>query len=342
MTQEILKKTELTGIIGREKFDLLADVVGEPAWSQYRKVYDSAANLELVTDYPVQLDFELNASCNLRCPMCPISAESPKGKGPSTWFPFDVFKEIVRDGVSKGLRAIKLNYVNEPLIRDDLPLFVEYARSVGVLDIYLSTNGMLLDDDMARRLIDAGLTRIQISIDAYTSEIYDQVRPGGELREVVKNVQQFAKIRDSMGRNTPLIRVNFVRTELNEHQLENFVEFWENKVDMIGIQEYIKPPIASGKIGSRTSQDKRVQGFRCSFPYKQLVITNEMNILPCCTFWGERLPLGKCTGPDSIVAAWRSPKMENLRRLHAAGEYWKIEACRQCVEAGKLDEPVSA
>jgi radical SAM protein with 4Fe4S-binding SPASM domain len=333
----VLKNTELTGVLGREKFDVLADVLGEAAWKEYRELYEAAASLKVVTDYPVQLDFELNASCNLKCPMCPISAESAKGKGRKTWFSFDLYKEIVSAGVVRGLRAIKLNYINEPLIRDDLPAFVEFARKAGVLDVYMSTNGLLLDEEMAHELIKAGMTRIQISLDAHTSETYDQVRPGGDFHKVVSYVQQLVRIRDTLKSITPLIRVNFVRTELNEHELNQFVEFWRPKVDMIGIQEYIKPPIASGEIGSRTTQDKKQRGFKCSFPYKQLVITNEKNILPCCTFWGEHLPLGKCTGPDSIITAWRSEKMESLRRIHAAGEYWKMEACRQCVEGGKLE-----
>ena len=46
--------------------------------------------------------------------MCPISVESPKGKGKSTWFSFDFFKEIIDYAVKNGTKAIKLNYVNEP------------------------------------------------------------------------------------------------------------------------------------------------------------------------------------------------------------------------------------
>ena len=38
-----------------------------------------------------------------------------------------------------------------------------------------------------------------------------------------------------------LIRVNFVRTNINEHELEDFIEFWKDKVEMIGIQEMVNP-----------------------------------------------------------------------------------------------------
>ena len=331
-----LKTTELTAIVGREKFDRLADVVGREEWSTYRNSYEAAANLEVVTDYPLQIDFELNASCNLKCPMCPISAESPKGKGKKTWFPFELYQEIVSDGVKRGLREVKLNYVNEPLIRKDLPDFVRFAREAGVLDVYLSTNGLLLDDAAARLLIQAGLTRIQVSLDAHTTRIYDQVRPGGNLGKTCENVEHMMALRQEMGSVTPLVRVNFVRTELNEHELEPFTAHWRERVDMIGIQEYVKPPQAAGNLVSHTTEHKRLRGFRCSFPFKQLVVTNERNILPCCTFWGEHLVLGRCEGADSILTAWNSMKMRELRHIHTQGEYWRIEACRQCVEGGVL------
>ena len=71
----------------------LSLVIEEKKWNEYRKKYDEAANLKLL-NYPIQIDFELNSSCNLKCPMCPISAESPKGKGKSTWFDFELYKKI--------------------------------------------------------------------------------------------------------------------------------------------------------------------------------------------------------------------------------------------------------
>ena len=90
----LLNSTELTGILGKNEMDKLSKVVEEKAWNNYRKQYDLASNL-VNLDFPVQLDFELNASCNLRCPMCPISAESPKGKGKSTWFDYEFYKELI-------------------------------------------------------------------------------------------------------------------------------------------------------------------------------------------------------------------------------------------------------
>ena len=57
----ILNSTELTGIIGQNEMEQLSFVIEEKAWNEYIKKYDMASNLQLL-DFPIQLDFELNAS----------------------------------------------------------------------------------------------------------------------------------------------------------------------------------------------------------------------------------------------------------------------------------------
>lgn len=180
-------KTELTGILGIEKINSLKAIKDRIKWEEYRSLYVQASRLEILTPYPLQIDFELNATCNLACPMCPLSVEVNSEKK-HLLFPFELFKQIIDEGVAKGLKAIKLNYLNEPLLRKDLEQFIEYAKKAGVLDIYFSSNGLLLTKQRARSLIDSGLDRIQISIDAYSKEIYDKIRPGSDYHKVVGNV----------------------------------------------------------------------------------------------------------------------------------------------------------
>jgi MoaA/NifB/PqqE/SkfB family radical SAM enzyme len=88
--------------------------------------------------------------------------------------------------------------VNEPLIRKDLIKFIEYAKDAGIVDIYLSTNGVLLTEQFSINLINSGLTRIQISIDATSADIYDQMRPGGDFKKVVDNISTLLEVRKKL------------------------------------------------------------------------------------------------------------------------------------------------
>jgi radical SAM protein with 4Fe4S-binding SPASM domain len=336
-SKEKLHKNELTGIIGKSSMDLLRNTVNADAWDEYRKSYKDASNLKGTSNFPVQLDIELNASCNLKCPMCPISSESPKGKGKSTWFDFNFYKEIIDFGSENGLCSLKLNYINEPLIRKDIDKFIKYAKDKKILDVYLSTNAVLMDERTCVKLIKSGLSRIQISIDSTSANVYDKVRPGGDFYLVLKNINTLIALKKKLKSVTPLIRVNFVRTDINEFQVEEFINTWSEKVDMVGIQEFIKPTKSNLKIKSNTSTSKRGK-FKCSFPFKQLVITNEKKVLPCCTFWGEEMPLGELKNAKDLKKYWTGDQINKLREVHKDGKYHELEICRNCVEGGLVDE----
>ena len=127
--------------------------------------------------------------------MCIWSAEKTVGRGKKTLFSFEACQEIIDEGAKNGLRAIRLNYINEPLIRKDIIKFIEYAKKAGILDIYLSTNGSLLTEKIIRELINSGLTRLQVSIDATTKETFNKIRQGGNFDAVVRNTLNFIKIR---------------------------------------------------------------------------------------------------------------------------------------------------
>ena len=102
---------------------------------------------------------------------------------------------------------------------------------------------------------------------------------------------------------------------------------------MIGVQEFGKPTkVKNSSITSKKTVKKK--NFKFSFPFKQLVITNEKKILPCCTFWGEELPLSTLKNPEDLKTAWNNEKMRNLRQTHLNGDYQSIAQCKNCVEGG--------
>ena len=187
---QIIKKPdqkEVTTILGKDVHKIIEKYSDAKKYRLYRDEWKRASSLEYTPKYPLQIDFELNYSCNFSCEMCTWSAENTAGRGKKTWFSFEAFKEIIDEGVENGLRAIRLNYINEPLIRKDIIKFIEYAKQAGILDIYLSTNGSLLTKKVIHELINSGLTRLQVSIDATTKETFDKIRQGGNFDDVIKN-----------------------------------------------------------------------------------------------------------------------------------------------------------
>ena len=352
-----MKKTEVTTVIAKPDVnDPVRNAIDPEKYDEYRRQWDEVTKLNLITEFPLQIDFELNYSCNFTCPMCTWNVESTEQKGKQTWFDFEVFKEVIDQGVKKGLKALRMNYINEPLIRKDIVKFISYARKAGILDIYFSTNGSLLTDDMIRGLIDSGLMRLQVSLDAYTKETYEKIRTGGNFDDVIKKVLRFLEIRKEMNVKLPTLRVNFVKNDTNKHELDDFVNFWKGKADSIGIQDLVGIMEGYGKKTDKEIENKQLSGdFRCAQPFQRVTMRYNGTILPCCTFYAAEIPIGqiktntktKFSDVDNIGLLdkslkskliigtiediWKSEQMKFIRDIHQKGEFWKHPVCKKCV-----------
>jgi radical SAM protein with 4Fe4S-binding SPASM domain len=243
---------------------------------------------------------------------------------------YETFCRIIDEGESYGLCSIKLNYINEPLLVKDLERYVAYARSRGVLNVYFAANGTLLTPSRSRSLIDAGVTRIMVSLDAFSAETFEEVRRSKRYDKIVENIHGLISIRDSLNRRNPLVRVNFLRTEQNQHEADDFLAYWESRVDMIGYQTLVNVP---GISFSAEGATEAPEGFRCSFPFKLMVVDSAGDILPCCTFSGRSMPMGNVANM-TVKQAWDSVKMTALRRTHKMGGYKSNPICAACVASG--------
>lgn len=320
-----MSKTELTTNIGADKFDLCpADVTSEvdkQRWEEFRRKYHKAQNLEEVFDFPLQLDFGLHSRCNLKCSFCVQKYSPPK----SADLGFPLFRKAIDEGSRYGLCSIKVNLNNEPLLDKWLPHYIKYAKGRGVLNVYMASNGTLLTEEMSRELIAAGLSKIMISLDATTRDTYEKMRNKNRFDEVVTNINNFLRIRKEEGVSWPLLRVNFLQTELNKHEKEDFLAYWKDRADMVGFQDLLTIPDVKQNWVSEYPEE-----FHCAFPFKQIVINAEGTMLPCCTFNGDKLPLGNLANM-TIKEAWDSSWMQQLRELHRQGLYRINTTCVHCL-----------
>jgi len=116
--------------------------------------------------------------CNLRCVYCMPEAGLP-------WIDkrailsFEEIEQIARAAASVGVRSLRLTG-GEPLVRPDLHLLVARLAAIeGIEDIALSTNGLLLAEQV-ERLAAAGLRRVNISLDTLQADRFERIarRPG--------------------------------------------------------------------------------------------------------------------------------------------------------------------
>src|SRR5437764_8807570 len=124
--------------------------------------------------------------CNIRCFYC-MPDENVRFLPRREILTFEEIERFVRVAAALGVNKLRLTG-GEPLVRSGLAQLVERLAAIeGIYDIALTTNGILLDEQ-AQRLKEAGLTRINISLDALTEETFRKIARRDGLDRVLAGI----------------------------------------------------------------------------------------------------------------------------------------------------------
>ena len=124
--------------------------------------------------------------CNIRCFYC-MPAEKVEFRPRDEILTFEEIERLVRVLAGMGVRKIRLTG-GEPLVRQGLPILVRKLVHVpGIQEVALTTNGILLDEQ-AGPLKDAGLGRLNISLDTLDRETFKKISRRDELERVLAGI----------------------------------------------------------------------------------------------------------------------------------------------------------
>ncbi len=165
------------------------------------------------------LRLSLTQRCNLNCSYCG-SGRCLSQKDELT--PSEI-ELLVKAFAKCGITKLRLTG-GEPLLRSDLPDIVKRVSNIeGIKDISATTNGILLTKELAEKLKEAGLHRINISLDSLQPERYKKITGGGNLADVLNGID--AAIVSSL---TPLHLNVVLARGINDDEADDFIRFASN------------------------------------------------------------------------------------------------------------------
>lgn len=125
--------------------------------------------------------------CNLRCTYC-MPKDGVEFIPHKDIISFENILKVVKYGVAKGINKVRLTG-GEPLVRKGI---VELVKSIseieGILDLAMTTNGILLKK-YAKQLFDAGLNRVNISLDTMDAVEFKNITRGGNINDVFSGIK---------------------------------------------------------------------------------------------------------------------------------------------------------
>ncbi|NOX97113.1 MAG: GTP 3',8-cyclase MoaA [Nitrospirae bacterium] len=170
--------------------------------------------------------------CNLRCVYCmPESGVIPKN--PRELLSFEEIEEVARAAISLGINKIRITG-GEPLVRRDLVSLIGNLSKIKLLsDLSITTNGTFLED-YARDLKEAGLHRVNVSLDTLNEEKYEFITGSDGLRKALQGVEKALQIGLSP------VKVNMVVMKgINDDEIIDFVKLSYDKPVSVRFIEFM-------------------------------------------------------------------------------------------------------
>jgi len=253
------------------------------------------------------------------CPNKDLPAEQCGDMAGEVFFPLiDEAREYVFEA--------SLHHRGESLLHPRLLEFVEYTVRSGIRT-KLHTNGMLLNAETARGVVEAGLDYLSFSFDGFTAADYEKIRVGGDFQQVVENIRTLLDIREKMKRKKPLVAVEVIRLspgQVNPKKLEEFQTFFPRlRPDRL----IVKNP--HNWAGYLTKSQRKKTFTPCTFPWNALIVLWNGQVSPCPQDFFAEYRLGDIRR-NRLLEIWNDEPIRTLRRGLAAGRYADFRACAGC------------
>ena len=308
----------------------------------YRKKYENYLNdsdHKQLPTFPVSLILELVNRCNLECVMC---FQGYRNDTKKSTLDLEILTKLFSEFKKEKLDALLLS-TSETLLHKNYPEILKMAEEAEIMDQFMFTNGTLLNEKNSRLILNSSLTRLFISIDATTDKTYDKVRipvnkkiiNTNRLAEIEKNVKNFIQLRNSLGKKLPLVRVSFVALKTNQHEIDDFINKWENIVDSVEIQKESSIDFYKDfekSVGDTTK--KKLKKYNCNQPWGQITIHSDGTVGPCCNTIGRNLPIGNIH-EKTVKEIWDGIKMTEIRNEFRNNTPNKV--CQLCIENEKVN-----
>lgn len=275
--------------------------------------------------FPLHVYIEPINVCNLRCVYC----GTPQLKRKRESMSLELYKVIIEEIRSNNFtQRITLTGQGEPLLHKEIAQMVKIARDSG-LYVSIITNATVLDQNLGKALIRAGLDRVQCSFDSLVKEDYEKVQVNADFNKTLTNILLFLKENHDSGGKV-FVSISRVESGLVRDKKEDFEKFWYS----LPVDNVFAAPLSNLQGKSPMTEQitiPRTERPLCMIPWMSLTIKAGGEITPCTHDYDNEFVIGQM-GRDKLVDVWNNEKIRTLRRNLINKELGKITSlnCAGC------------
>lgn len=287
----------------------------------FRYKFKNYPKYQIKSDIPQHLIIEPTSSCNLRCVFC-YQLDDKFTKNFMGTMDIELFKKIIDDAYSLGIRAVTLTGRGEPTINPNIGEMLEYCKDK-FFDLKMNTNATHLSEKLIHQILKSGVSDLVFSVDSYEKAEYESIRVRGIFENVLNNIKKFKEIKENFYPESKCAtRISGVKIN-STLDTETFKKFWEKYVDHVVLVELQERwdtyhnPVENAGSGP------------CNYLWGEMNIWYDGTCNPCDVDYMSKLSVGNVRN-KSIKEIWCGDKYENLRNLHKNGKRNTCHPCDRC------------
>ncbi len=273
--------------------------------------------------FPPIVMLDITNVCNGKCLHCPQKDVAREGGYEPAYLEVHLFEKLMKEVSNYKPKVVRITADGEPMLHPEIFTLLECAKRYRVEPVNLTTNGSLLSEEALEEILRIGVDVVDVSLDAFSVETYAKIRAGLDFHKVVENVHRLLERRDP-GRTK--VMVSIIRMDANEAELDDFVRYWQERVDKVLVRS-----LHSNRnfYDHSSSPEPSPQRYPCPHLWKRLILDYRGRIKFCPVDWQGDSVVGDFR-ETSLQDVWKSPRMEHYRALHKAGEFSRIPFCGDC------------
>ncbi len=161
---------------------------------------------------------EVTTHCNGACIYCPHTLMKNRWTGKQ--MSIDLFHKLLP--FLKYTDMVYLQGWGEPLLNNDIFEMIRICKDQGKC-VGFTTNGVLLNEDTIRKLVDLELDIIGISLAGTTATTHNQIRKGTDFNKLVSNLELLCKIKTERKTHVPAVHLAYLMLRSNFHELKKIL-----------------------------------------------------------------------------------------------------------------------
>jgi radical SAM protein with 4Fe4S-binding SPASM domain len=286
---------------------------------------------------PIILFVDPASVCNFRCKFCPTgNQELIKRTG--RWqgrMDFGLYKKIIEDlkEFDEQLKVLRLYKEGEPLLNARFADMVRYAKESGAVNyIDTTTNGYLLNPERIKPIIDAGLDRINISVDGMSDEQFlEFTGVKVNFEKYVENIHHLYEVKGDCE-----IAIKIAGDFMNEKEKDRYFDTFGDHADRIfientapcwpefDVEERLEMKITKGIYDQPIGDVKT-----CPYIFYSISVNSDGSVSLCFLDWARKLLIGDVR-KQSLRDIWEGGPLFNHQINQLRGKRKENPVCGEC------------